>query len=158
MIFFCHYGFLEWRQNQTEKQDTRVSIDWCSSPAIFIWWQLSFLRVGLPNFFFFLPINPSIPPHHPHSLDSNHSSLPHFNLIGTTNMSDDSNPPTLDLEDQMADLPEDDDIIEQHPANDETLVSLIALNHAHDTIKLTRSKTTLGRSQGIDALLLLEMT
>ncbi|KAF9211286.1 hypothetical protein BGZ59_008295 [Podila verticillata] len=62
-------------------------------------------------------------------------------------MSDDNNPPTLDLEDQMADLPEEDDIMEQHPANDETLVSLIALNHAHDTIKLTRSKTTLGRNQ-----------
>lgn len=54
----------------------------------------------------------------------------------------------------MADLPEEDDIMEQHPANDEALVSLIALDHAHDTIKLTRSKTTLGRNQGIDAFLL----
>ncbi|KAG0039495.1 hypothetical protein BGZ82_008006 [Podila clonocystis] len=62
-------------------------------------------------------------------------------------MSDDNNnPPTLDLEDQIEDLPEEDDNMDQLPTNDETLVTLIALNHAHDTIKLTGSKTILGRN------------
>lgn len=63
-------------------------------------------------------------------------------------MSDDNNPPTLDLEDQIEDLPEENDSMGQHPANDQTLVTLIALNHAHDTIKLTGSKTILGRNTG----------
>ncbi|KAG0076101.1 hypothetical protein BGZ92_002572, partial [Podila epicladia] len=61
-------------------------------------------------------------------------------------MSDDNNPPTLDLADQIEDLPEEDDSMGQHPANDQTLVTLIALNHAHDTIKLTGTKTILGRN------------
>ncbi|KAF9329156.1 hypothetical protein BG006_007779 [Podila minutissima] len=61
-------------------------------------------------------------------------------------MSDDNNPPTLDLEDQIEDLPEENDSMGQHPAIDQTLVTFIALNHAHDTIKLTGSKTILGRN------------
>jgi hypothetical protein len=62
-------------------------------------------------------------------------------------MSDDNNPPTLELEGQIEELLEEDDI-EQHVTNDETLVTFIALNHTHDNIKLTGSKTILGRNTG----------
>lgn len=62
-------------------------------------------------------------------------------------MSNDNNPPTLDLEEQIEELPEEDDI-EQHVTNDETLVTLISLNHTHDNIMLTGSKTILGRNTG----------
>ncbi|KAG0250095.1 hypothetical protein BG011_008651 [Mortierella polycephala] len=71
-------------------------------------------------------------------------------------MSDASEAPTLTLEDDIQDLPEDEDV--QEKDTDVAVVSLISLSPSFKSITLTKNKTILGRNLDMDAAIWIKDT